>query len=362
MNMAVRNMMRNQQGGEPEEGKKQGVNFGKPLSEESVVDNTSATTKEVVIFFVIFLIFTIILLALAFWQVKIEKMEDGKKKTDNKRAIKFIYVMLYLVGILYIIMYLISGNYTFGKLNSLFTSPILLLVVSYLIMMGTMHGAYISAKNKEPTTTLHTFLGFHIKDTKAIIGGMITYFIFGFIDNLGLFVGMDSLDPIFGKMGLGELQNAGAGNTFSDFIGAFVGSSIGNMTLNYMGVEETPLWTEPAAIILGCLVGVIVPSLFTRNFNEPGILNKVLSPLSMMTILISIVIILSIVFTSKKTPVETESTEPETQKSVVNPVQATTNAAPVNTTQIQTTPAPTQTQTTPAPTQVPVNAQPEETI
>ena len=62
--------------------------------------------------------------------------------------------------------------------------------------------------------------------------------------------------------------------------------------------------------------------------------------------------------------VETESTEPETQESVVNPVQATTNAAPVNTTQTQTTQVETTpVETTPAPTQttqVPVNAQPEE--
>jgi len=172
---------------------------------------------------------------------------------------------------------------------------------------------------------------------------------------------MDALDPIFNTFPLSGVSGVveGYGNTFSDFIGAFIGTSIGNLVLNAGKVSNTPLWVEPVAIIFGCLAGAWVPGI-AKKYNK---LKLLVIGLIAFTIIICIVLAWGLP-KSKKTPVETESTEPETQESVVNPVQATTNAAPVNTTQTQTTQVETTpVETTPAPTQttqVPVNAQPEE--
>lgn len=89
--------------------------------------------------------------------------------------------------------------------------------------------------------------------------GLITNFIFGLIDNAGLFFGMDALDPYFPAEKWGGKTQAGIGNTYSDALGSFLGTFIGGSMQNYTGIKDTPLIAESIGIILGCLVGVIVP-------------------------------------------------------------------------------------------------------
>mgnify|MGYP001396966445 CR=1 FL=1 len=93
--------------------------------------------------------------------------------------------------------------------------------------------------------------------------GMMQNFIFGFIDNAGLFFGMEKLDPLFKKFSKGNpLIEAGLGNTFSDFIGAFLGTFLGEGYAIYKGNPETPLLSQAVGIVLGCLVGVALPALY----------------------------------------------------------------------------------------------------
>lgn len=61
--------------------------------------------------------------------------------------------------------------------------------------------------------------------------GMFANIVFGFIDNAGLFFGGCYLDEIFEKLPGGYDANvtAGYGNTFSDFLGSFLGTFCGLM-------------------------------------------------------------------------------------------------------------------------------------
>jgi hypothetical protein len=91
---------------------------------------------------------------------------------------------------------------------------------------------------------------------KQILVGMSFGMIFGFIDNFGLWYGMDYLDPYLPG---GNLTKAGYGNTYSDFIGSTMGTSI-SIVLNTMyPVEEAPIWVNSLGIILGCLLGLFIP-------------------------------------------------------------------------------------------------------
>ena len=95
---------------------------------------------------------------------------------------------------------------------------------------------------------------------QSILVGMGSGMVFGFIDNAGLWFGMDALDPILPG---GELTKAGLGNTFSDFLGSFLATFIGNIIANKTGVENTPIWSESIGVVTGCLLGILIPSKLT---------------------------------------------------------------------------------------------------
>ena len=54
---------------------------------------------------------------------------------------------------------------------------------------------------------------------------------------------------------------AGYGNTFSDFLGAFLGSFFGKMLEDSLGLSGGPMWAEALGIIFGCLLGIAVPKM-----------------------------------------------------------------------------------------------------
>lgn len=102
---------------------------------------------------------------------------------------------------------------------------------------------------------------------KQIMAGMAFGIIFGFIDNAGLFFGMDALDPYVKKwFGTDAKVAAGVGNTFSDVIGAFAGSFAGSIVQHQLKKDlpdcyESPLWAEAIGIFIGCVLGIIGPKL-----------------------------------------------------------------------------------------------------
>lgn len=98
---------------------------------------------------------------------------------------------------------------------------------------------------------------------KGIMVGLSFGIVFGFLDNLGLLVGMDTLTKNF-KMD--NTQKSAFGNTYSDFIGATVGTFISiilKQLLNYNG-NDAPIWLDSLGIVIGCLLGYYVPMYIKR--------------------------------------------------------------------------------------------------
>ena len=117
-----------------------------------------------------------------------------------------------------------------------------------------------------------SFLGLNInpddnKVWKGIILGMSSGVVFGFIDNAGLWFGMDALDPFLDTIpGIGDLTKAGLGNTFSDAVGAFAGTFAGIIIQkSLIKGEDIPefIWAEAIGVIIGCLLGIFIPRLIT---------------------------------------------------------------------------------------------------
>ena len=138
---------------------------------------------------------------------------------------------------------------------------ILLLVTIILIFISTAW-AFNTVNNKkrekgEEEVSFFEFINNgKTVSLKQILVGMSFGAIFGFIDNFGLWYGMDYLDPYLPG---GNLTKAGYGNTYSDFIGSTMGTYI-SIVLNTMyPVEEAPIWVNSLGIILGCLLGLFIP-------------------------------------------------------------------------------------------------------
>jgi hypothetical protein len=113
-----------------------------------------------------------------------------------------------------------------------------------------------------PDMSLILFLnnGIESVTTKQILVGMAYGIIFGFIDNSGLWFGMDALDPYLPG---GNLTKAGLGNTYSDLLGSLLGTFGSIIIAKYSNVDKKPVWSESIGIIMGCLLGIYVPKKIT---------------------------------------------------------------------------------------------------
>eukprot|EP00828_Plagiopyla_frontata_P004100 TRINITY_DN11411_c0_g1_i2.p1 TRINITY_DN11411_c0_g1~~TRINITY_DN11411_c0_g1_i2.p1 ORF type:complete len:277 (+),score=40.08 TRINITY_DN11411_c0_g1_i2:160-990(+) len=110
----------------------------------------------------------------------------------------------------------------------------------------------------------------------TVIVGMFSNIIFGFIDNGGLFFGGCYLDELFSKFPGSDDANvvAGYGNTYSDFLGAFLGTFCGLIISHATGINDGPIWAQALGIIIGCLLGILIPKLLLKGSTSMG-LNKV---------------------------------------------------------------------------------------
>jgi hypothetical protein len=132
----------------------------------------------------------------------------------------------------------------------------LLVVVVITYLAGIL--SYREWKKSNPQGTVKEYFNGQNPTTKKIMVGMASGLIFGFIDNFGLFMGMSILDPLLKKLpGAGDANVfAGYGNTFSDMVGAFLGTFGGKYVADKFKEDEYPIWSEAVGIILGCLMGI----------------------------------------------------------------------------------------------------------
>lgn len=95
---------------------------------------------------------------------------------------------------------------------------------------------------------------------RALLLSMVSGVIFGFVDNGGLYFGLDALDPFLPG---GELTRAGWGNTFSDGIGAFLGAFAAKAIQLTTGFEGGPIYGDFVGIVIGCALGIYIPRAIT---------------------------------------------------------------------------------------------------
>lgn len=132
-----------------------------------------------------------------------------------------------------------------------------ILIIGGLIYIGFVYRNMIKIKNKQKPKTFIEFLNSGQTITlKSIVVGLTFGIVFGFMDNFGLWVGIDQLEKY---MPGGIKTKAALGNTYSDFLGATIGTSISMILGDYLGIPEDveqPIWINTIGIIIGCILGL----------------------------------------------------------------------------------------------------------
>lgn len=95
---------------------------------------------------------------------------------------------------------------------------------------------------------------------RIFILGIISAMVFGFVDNAGMFFGLDALKPYLPG---GPLVRAGWGNTISSVMGSFLSSSVSKMIQITTGFQNGPIYADAMGMFIGGLLGTYIPSLIT---------------------------------------------------------------------------------------------------
>lgn len=132
------------------------------------------------------------------------------------------------------------------------------LFLNVALIVGSIYIVwYIRNKNEKEYVSIHKIINRDNLTLRAIIVGSIFGFVFGFIDNLFLVIGLNNLEYLFqGDL----LTKSGLGNTYSDVIASFIGTFIAYFMTIYTNSQEDefPLWANSFGMFVGCLVGLYV--------------------------------------------------------------------------------------------------------
>ena len=100
--------------------------------------------------------------------------------------------------------------------------------------------------------------------SKKMMVGFVFGIVFGFIDTISLWIGIDELQRYFPG---GVLTKAAFSNIYADTVAATVSTVISITIMNYYKYDLTdiPIWANSLAIMFGCVLGLIIGRLFTNK-------------------------------------------------------------------------------------------------
>ena len=138
------------------------------------------------------------------------------------------------------------------------------ILLNIVLIIGSVYIVwYVRNKNEKEYVSLSKIINRENLTLRAILIGSIFGFVFGFIDNFFLVIGLNNLNYLFpGDL----LTKSGLGNTYSDVIASFIGTFIAHFMTIYTNSQEDefPLWANSFGMFIGCLVGLYAGKGITR--------------------------------------------------------------------------------------------------
>ena len=149
------------------------------------------------------------------------------------------------------------------KLSTLLWASLIVILVVGAACYIYLRNHYKENENKEFTLTEFINGTEGVPPMKNVLVGMVFGIVFGFIDNAGMFFGMDALEPFLPREGF---VAAGIGNTYSSVLGAFLAAFLSNVIKISTGVETVPVWSDAAGIVVGAILGIYIPPIIIDMF------------------------------------------------------------------------------------------------
>ena len=142
--------------------------------------------------------------------------------------------------------------------------------LNFILFFGLLYVAYkvhvkaLKKQNKSTVTVFEYLNGDSPKlpSFETISLGLVFGIVFGFMDNFGLWMGIDTLSKYITG---GVLTKAAWGNTYSDLVGSTAGTFIASIASDMFNYDDdnTPIWLNSAGIGIGCVLGMVVGKLLT---------------------------------------------------------------------------------------------------
>lgn len=137
--------------------------------------------------------------------------------------------------------------------------------ISVIIVIGSLYIAYIFSKN-DPDKKDYTFIDFlndgkTVPSVKDIIVGLAFGTALGFVDTLGIWIGVEEVgEYIIGKPKI----KAALGGVYSNILGLSIGTAASIIMNNMIKTknQQRPIYLSVLGSIIGAIFGIIVGKTF----------------------------------------------------------------------------------------------------
>ena len=145
---------------------------------------------------------------------------------------------------------------------------LLFIVINIVVILSFAYLSYYIINNnhkKDPhdSKSFYKFLVGEKISFKDLLTGLSFGIIFGFLDNFGLLIGISEITK---NLPISNLAKSAIGNTYSDFLGASVGTFISIILKSYTNYDDSgkPFWLNMVGITSGCILGYFIPTFFYK--------------------------------------------------------------------------------------------------
>jgi hypothetical protein len=135
----------------------------------------------------------------------------------------------------------------------------------FFIIITNINNYFLKQNNKKPKTFLEFInRGQTTIFSKKILLGFVFGMVFGFIDTISLWIGIDELQRYFPD---GVLTKAAFSNIYADTLAVSISTAISVTLMEYFqkDLSEIPIWTNSLAIMIGCSLGLVAGRVFTNK-------------------------------------------------------------------------------------------------
>ena len=138
----------------------------------------------------------------------------------------------------------------------------LFIIILFLLLAYEIKRKRHKHETKKDLTFIEFLNGSKKLKLKTVIIGLVFGIVFGFLDNFGLWIGLSKLQKYFPG---GVKTKSALGNTYSDFIGATIGTTISMIAVDLFNFsdDDVPIWVNTLGIIIGCILGLFFGVLVT---------------------------------------------------------------------------------------------------